>query len=48
MSKYSDQRLGKDIIEAYQKYRQDKGSYKKLALKDKNGTKFEFTVPKKY
>ncbi len=48
MPKYSDQRLGKDIIEAYKPYRQQKDTYKLYVLKDKTNIKHEFTVPKNY
>jgi hypothetical protein len=37
---YSDKKLGKDIIEQYKKYRQNKDNYKTSSLKDKVGAKY--------
>jgi hypothetical protein len=48
MSKYSDQRLGKDIIEHYKQFKQDKAKYKKTIVKDTTGGKFDFNVPDHY
>lgn len=48
MPKYSDQRLGKDIIETYKKYEQSKENFKKVSLKDKTGGRNEFMIPKNY
>jgi hypothetical protein len=49
MSKYSDQRLGKDIIEHYAKYRQNNSHYHTHTLKAaKTGMDYDFTIPKKY
>jgi hypothetical protein len=49
MSKYSDQRLGIDIIEQYAKYRQNNSDYQTHGLKAaKTGMLYDFTIPKKY
>jgi hypothetical protein len=49
MSKYSDQKLGNDIIEVYAKYRQNNSDYQTHALKAaKTGMLYDFTIPQKY
>ena len=48
MSKYSDQRLDKDIIELYAKYKQKSSDYHSHGIKAKTGIEYDFTVPKKY
>ena len=48
MSKYSDQRLGQDIIEHYAKYRQLNTDYHSHSIKAKTGIQHDFTIPKQY
>lgn len=48
MPKYSDDRLGNDIIQTYKKYEQSQENFKNIILKSKTSAKNDFLIPKNY